>query len=66
MWYADYKIAFNAAVDLANTQGKEVGLEKFKEYNKPGFRVFNLPKPQNRYGFELRCQVVQPKEPKMP
>lgn len=64
MWFADYKEAFNSAVDLAVRLGKEVGLEGFKEYGKPGFRVFHLPKPENRYGFELRCQVVRPDEPK--
>lgn len=63
-WFTDYKEAFNAAIDLANLLGRETGLEAAKEYGKPGFRLHNLPKPENRYGFELRCQVVQPGEPK--
>ena len=60
--YAD---AFNAALDLANLLGRETGIEKFKEYGKPGFLVHTLPKPENRFGFELRCEVVQPNSPRM-
>jgi hypothetical protein len=64
-FYSQYRDAFNAACDLARKQGREVGLEKFKEFGKPGFRVFNLPNPKKRYGFETRCQVVGPTEPKL-
>ena len=27
------------------------------------FRPVSLPKPQNRQGFELRCQVISPIDP---
>ena len=59
-FFRDYQDARRAAVDLANLLGRETGLEKFKEYNTHGFRVFSLPKPENRYGFELRCETVTP------
>ena len=62
-FHQDWKQAHTAAVKLARELGKEVGLEKFKEYNTPGFRVFSLPKPENRYGHELRCEIVRPTDP---
>lgn len=65
-FYSEYRDAFNSAVGLARQLGREVGLEKFTEFNKRGFRVFHLPKPANRQGFELRCQVVTPEELLMP
>ena len=64
-FYRDYNEAFNSAVRLARLLRREVGLEKFSEFGKPGFRVFSLPKPENRCGFELRCQVVGPNDPLM-
>lgn len=63
-WRPDeYKEAHKAAVLLARTLGKEVGLLKAKEYTKDVLQIIHLPKPENRYGFELRCQVVSPSEP---
>lgn len=64
-FHIDYSEAFNAAVHLARSLQREVGLEAFKEYNTRGYRVFQLPKPELRFGFELRCQVVGPTEPLM-
>lgn len=63
MFFTDYKEAHAAAVLEARRSGKEVGLERFREYTTSGFRVFSLPKPENRYGFELRCEVVKPGDP---
>ena len=62
-FFKNYSEAHAAAVQLARTLNKEVGLEKFKEFNTSGFRIFRLPKPENRYGFELRCEVVKPSDP---
>lgn len=61
--FPDYHSAFAHAVRLARLLGKEVGIEAAKEYGKPIYRVFSLPKPENRFGHELRCQVVTPDEP---
>lgn len=63
MFFRDWKQAHAAAVKLARELGKEVALEKFKEYNTPGFRVFSLPAAKFRQGFELRCEVVAPTDP---
>lgn len=59
-FYENYHDARSAAQHLANAQRKEVGLEKFNWLGRNGYRVFNLPKPENRYGFELRCETVSP------
>ena len=42
----------------------EIGIEKFSEYGRAGYRAgFHLPKPENRQGFELRCEVVRAADP---
>jgi hypothetical protein len=66
--FATYHAAFNAGCDLARQLGHDVGLERVKlPGSKKGeaFRVFSLPKPENRYGFEARCEVITPDMPKM-
>lgn len=53
---SDYAAARAYTQKLANELGFDHGLEfnkLFKEYN-----VFMLPSKQNRYGHELRCEVV--------
>lgn len=58
-----WKEAHTAAVLLARQLNKEVGIYKTKEYNKQVYQVLHLPKPQNRQGFELRCELVDPGDP---
>lgn len=56
-----YKQALAHAITTARQfEGRfQIGLEKFSEYGKPGFRSgFLLPKPENRCGFELRCEAI--------
>ena len=66
-FHRDYNQAFNAAVHLARSLKRETGLEKVNSpIDGKGFVVHSLPKPENRYGFELRCQIVRPDEPLMP
>ena len=67
-WFpeSEYKAAHDHAVQVARSFGGkfEVGLEKFAEFGKAGYRAgFLLPNPQNRQGFELRCQVVRATDP---
>lgn len=50
--------AARATPDYAKKGGCDWGLERnkiFKEYS-----IYRLPLPHNRYGFELRCEVVMP------
>ncbi len=61
--FSDWKEAHGAAVLLARQLGKEVGILKAKEYNKTVFQVIHLPKPENRFGFEARAEVVSPSDP---
>ena len=41
----------------------DMGVEKAKEYTNTVYRVAMLPRPENRYGWELRCEVVKPTDP---
>lgn len=62
-YFADWKEAHTFALGEARKLGKDMGLEKWKSPLTPGmnFRVFGLlPKPENRFGFEARCEVVRP------
>jgi hypothetical protein len=65
--FSTYRAAFNAACDLARDTGKDVGLEKVLGPGLKGeaFRIWTLPKPENRYGFEARCEVISPNTPKL-
>jgi hypothetical protein len=60
--FATWKEAHTAAVHLARQLGKEVGLEKLPSPLDRGldWRVFSLPRRENRFGFEARCEVVGP------
>lgn len=64
-FHREYRDAFNAACDLARLRQREMGLEKVDGPFEKGFRVISLPKPENRYGHELRCEVVAPDMPRM-
>jgi hypothetical protein len=61
--FPDWKEAHTAAVILARQLGREVGLLKAKEYSREVFQVIHLPRPENRQGFELRCEIVRPSDP---
>jgi hypothetical protein len=61
--FKDWKEAHTAAVLLARQLGKEVGILKAKEYSSTVYQVMSLPKRENRYGFELRCELVNPSDP---
>jgi len=62
--FSDYQSAHNAAVERARQYQCDVGLEKTSPlYGKGKFRIFLLPHPEHRSGFELRCQVVRPDDP---
>lgn len=61
--YKEWKDARTAAVQLARQLGHDVGIERMKEFGRDGYNVFSLPKPQFRFGFELRCEVVTPTDP---
>ena len=62
--YTDWKDAHAYAVDLARSLKREVGILKAKEFNRTVFQVMHLPDARNRYGIELRCELVRPTDPK--
>jgi len=69
--FKSYEAAFNHAVREAregveagrSPESCEMGLEHNALYREYVVRM--LPLPQNRYGSELRCQVVRASDPLM-
>jgi hypothetical protein len=60
--FPTYEAAFAWAQEYANANGQTMGLERNDgplTRHEP-FRVCMLPRPENRQGFELRCEVVDP------
>ena len=57
-----YTEALADAIDLANLTQREIGIEKL-----PGVKIAYstriLPNPENRCGFELRCEIIRPGTP---
>lgn len=58
-----YENAHKVAVGLARLLKRETGILKAHEYGKTVFNVYQLPKPEHRFGFELRCEIVRPTDP---
>jgi len=54
----DYKTAFDEAQAKADQFGADYGITKNML---GGYSVFRLPRPENRSGLDLRCQVVKPR-----
>lgn len=57
---ADYHEARRYAQKRANSLGLSFGIEAANEFGRRGHTVKMLPRPDNRQGFELRCEVVDP------
>ena len=55
----NYTQALSEAIDLANLTNRDAGIEKIGK----SFAVRLLPNPENRTGFELRCEIVRPGTP---
>jgi hypothetical protein len=60
MTFDNWGDAHKEAESRATKYGFDYGIEKTRHYGKEVFRVFMLPRPENRYGFETRCEVVRP------
>jgi hypothetical protein len=58
--FTDYQTAYAAAQTYANRAGREAGLRKSREFGKDIYTVHPLPNAANRYGDDLRMQVVPP------
>lgn len=63
MRFATWKEAHTAAVLLARQLNRDVGLWRAVEFGKEGFNIRSLPNPENRYGHDLKCEVVGPRDP---
>jgi hypothetical protein len=60
MIYLLWQDAHRDAQAQANASGRTMGIERVNEFGRSAYRVLGLPKPENRYGFELRCELVEP------
>ena len=58
--WSDYRDARADAQRQANVYQRDVGIEAATEYGRRVYRLVLLPKPAQRQGFELRCEVVSP------
>jgi hypothetical protein len=56
--FATWREARDAAEALANKLGISVGIEKLTAFQ--GWTIKLLPRPENRCGWELRCECVDP------
>jgi len=54
--FKSYHEARRAAEQAADSDGFDRGIERNALFNT--WRVFMLPRKENRYGHELRCEVV--------
>lgn len=61
--FTTWKEAHTAAVHLARLLKHDVGIWRAKEIGRDGFNIRSLPRPENRYGHELQCEVVSPSDP---
>ena len=60
--FSDWKEAHTAAVLYARLVKRDVGIWRQFEFGKDGYNIRSLPNPENRYGHELRCEVVSPSD----
>ena len=60
VFFNDYGRAHAHAQNRANMSRISYGIEKVDSALETGFVVRPLPKPENRSGWELRCEVVDP------
>ena len=58
--FATWKEARDAAQAMSDFSNLDVGIWHAVEFGQAGFNVRYLPRPENRYGHELACEVVQP------
>lgn len=63
--YQDYHQAYEAARQCAIALQRPIGLEGAREFGRQVYRVKGIPAdPAKRYGWELRCEVVDPTAPR--
>jgi len=64
MFFTDYIEAHNYAVENAKKYNQCYGIEKMNQFGKNGFSVKMVSNnPNNRTGWEIRCEIVTPDSP---
>jgi hypothetical protein len=56
-----YHAARRVAQERADLSGRDIGLEWLGSGPIGHWHVFALPNPENRYGYELKCELVHPR-----
>ena len=59
--FSCYRDAYDAARAAAIRTGSDIGIERSGE----GYLIYPLPRPSQRSGHELRCEVVSPGSPRI-
>ena len=64
MTFQDIAAARAYASQQARVLTHAMGVERASEYGRTVYRVAMIPnRPEQRYGWELRCEVVLPTDP---
>lgn len=58
--FTSWRESHSFAQAAANQLGRDMGIERMCEYGHTVFNTRILPMPKNRYGHELRCEIVEP------
>lgn len=58
--FPKYYQAHAAALTRASESGIDVGLTKSREHGRVFYTIRYLPLPANRFGTDLRCEVIRP------
>jgi hypothetical protein len=58
--FDNYPEARAAAIAKVRRFRSPVGIERTKPFGRTAFSVFFLPKKEHRFGFELRCEALEP------
>jgi len=61
----NYQAAYAKALEMANASQRETGIERAVEFGRVVYLPKHLPNPENRMGWELRCEIVRPGSPAM-
>jgi hypothetical protein len=59
-FFTDYHAAYDLAVATARRMRLDIGIRAVNEFGKRGFRLNFLPRPENSFGWETRCERITP------
>jgi len=60
--WTDYSKARERAIEIVTETQVPVGIERLREFGTEKFRMFFLPRKENRSGFELTVEAFEPED----